>query len=100
MSTVAASPLASVVIPAYDAEATLPACLAALARQSLAPERFEVIVVDDGSTDATAQVAERAGVRVVRLPANAGPAAARNRGAQAARGEVLVFTDADCEPTP
>ncbi|HMN59432.1 MAG TPA: glycosyltransferase family A protein, partial [Anaerolinea sp.] len=56
------------------------------------------IVVDDGSTDATSAVAESRGVRVI-SQSNAGPAAARNRGADLATGEILAFTDADCIPT-
>lgn len=85
----------SVVIPAFNAEAVLGHCLDALGRQSQPPD--EVIVVDDGSTDGTAELARRYGVQVV-CQANAGPAAARNAGAQAAQGEILLFTDADCAP--
>jgi lipopolysaccharide/colanic/teichoic acid biosynthesis glycosyltransferase/glycosyltransferase involved in cell wall biosynthesis len=87
----------SVIIPAYNAEDTLRDCLAALQNQSLARDQYEIIVVDDGSTDRTAEIARQHKVRLIRQP-NAGPAAARNQGAQAARGEVLLFTDADCEP--
>jgi len=57
-----------------------------------------VIVVDDGSTDATAMIARRFGVRVI-SQANRGQATARNRGAERARGDLLLFTDADCAPT-
>ncbi|HEC35334.1 MAG TPA: glycosyltransferase, partial [Anaerolineae bacterium] len=89
----------SVIIPAYNAEETLGGCLAALEAQSLSRDRYEVIVVDDGSTDRTAEVARACGVHLIRQ-ANAGPAAARNQGAQAARGEILLFTDADCEAAP
>ena len=89
----------SVVVPAYNAAETLPACLAALAAQDAASDSYEVILVDDGSTDNTAAIAKAAGVRVIRQP-NAGPAAARNRGADAACGQLLFFTDADCAPTP
>jgi len=89
----------SVVIPAYNAEATLGDCLAALEGQTVAREGYEVIVVDDGSTDATAEIARSHDVRLIRQ-ANAGPAAARNRGAEEARGELLLFTDADCAPAP
>lgn len=92
-------PSVSVVVPAYNAAATLPLCLAALAAQSYPRDAYEVIVVDDGSTDNTADLARDAGVRVITQP-NAGPAAARNRGAAAANGELLLFTDADCAPTP
>jgi uncharacterized protein (TIRG00374 family) len=89
--------LASVVVPAYDAEDTLAACLEALADQSVAPDSYEVIVVDDGSSDGTAALAEQHSVIVIRQE-HAWAAAARNRGARAARGQFLLFTDADCRP--
>ncbi len=89
----------SVVIPAYNAARTLGACLHALNRSSFPREQYEVIVVDDGSTDETAALAESLGARVIRRP-NRGPAAARNRGVEAARGDLILFTDADCEPAP
>jgi glycosyltransferase involved in cell wall biosynthesis len=92
-------PSVSVVIPARDAAATLGATLAGLAAQDPAPN--EVIVVDDGSTDATVALAEAAPIvtRVVRGTGE-GPGAARNAGAAAATGEVLAFVDADCDPQP
>jgi glycosyltransferase involved in cell wall biosynthesis len=91
---------ASVIIPARDAAATLGDCLAGLAAQDTRAA-FEVIVVDDGSRDDTAAVAQAAplDLRVLRGQ-GAGPAAARNLGAAAARGAVLAFTDADCVPEP
>jgi len=89
----------SVVVPAYNAASTLDACLGALEAQTVDRRRYEVIVVDDGSTDATADVARSYDVQLIQQ-ANAGPAAARNRGVQAARGELLLFTDADCAPAP
>lgn len=88
---------ASIVIPAYNAGSTLAACLAACCSQSRTPH--EVIVVDDGSTDDTARIAAAFPVRYV-YQKNAGPAAARNRGAAEATGDILVFTDADCVPEP
>lgn len=91
--------LASVIVPAYNAAETIGACVRALAEQTVPRERFEVIVVDDGSTDDTAAVARAAGARVLRIP-HSGPAAARNAGARAARAPILLFTDADCEPGP
>jgi glycosyltransferase involved in cell wall biosynthesis len=91
--------LCSIVIPVYNGAETLPACLQALQAQTLPTDQYEVIVVDDGSTDDTAEVARSLGVQVVSQP-NAGPAAARNRGADLARAPILLFTDADCAPAP
>lgn len=88
---------ATVVVPAHNAAGTLGESLAALAAQEWPGSAYEIILVDDGSTDNTAAVAEAAGVTVIRQ-ANAGPAAARNRGAAAAQGDLLCFTDADCAP--
>ncbi len=87
---------ASVIVPARDAATTLPRTLEALGAQRLEGD-YEVIVVDDGSRDDTAAVAERAGATVLRQPAQ-GPAQARNRGVAAARAEALAFCDADVFP--
>lgn len=87
----------SVVVPAHNAADTLQLCLDALANQEYPPSRYEVIVIDDGSTDHTAAIAQAASVRVIRQ-ANTGAAAARNAGASAAQGDLLLFTDADCAP--
>ena len=92
----------SVVVPARDAAATLGATLDALAAQTGAPPH-EVVVVDDGSRDETARLAERhpLGPRVVCLgrPGGAGPA--RDAGVAAATPDsALAFTDADCRPEP
>lgn len=89
----------SIIVPAYNAAGTLADCLAALTAQHGLPAETEIILVDDGSTDATAAVAESFAVRVVRQP-HRGAAAARNAGVAAARGEVILFTDADCRPSP
>ncbi len=88
----------SVIVPAMNARETLPRALEALAEQNL-DAGYEVIVVDDGSDDDTAEVAARAPgpVSVVAKP-RGGPGSARNRGVEAARGDVLAFTDADCFP--
>jgi GT2 family glycosyltransferase len=84
----------SVVIPARNAASTLAATLDALGASGV-----EVVVVDDGSVDGTASVAERHGARTVRLEGS-GPGAARNAGAAATSGEALAFLDADCVPAP
>ena len=89
----------SVVVPAYNAAGTIRVCLAALEQQSVPSSDYEVIVVDDGSTDDTPDIVshEFPGVRLLRQK-NAGPAAARNNGALAAQGEYVFFTDSDCRP--
>ena len=89
------SPRASIVVPAYNAAATLGATLQSLLGQSF--RDFEIVVVDDGSTDATAAIAEGFGdprIRLVRQ-ANRGLAGARNSGIHAARGSYIGFCDAD-----
>ena len=84
----------SVVVPVRNDPGHLRACLESLGASRGAVDR-EVIVVDDASTDDSAAVAAALGARVLRLDRRAGPAAARNRGAEAARGEHLFFVDAD-----
>jgi glycosyltransferase involved in cell wall biosynthesis len=96
-----AVPLVSVIVPARDAEPTLARCLEALLAQDFA-EPYEVLLVDDGSRDATRQLAGRYApwVSVLASDTNHGPGAARNTGANVARGSILAFTDADCFPEP
>src|SRR6478752_1065470 len=90
-------PRLSVVVPVYDVEAFLPECLASLARQTYSD--LEVVIVDDGSTDGSAAIAERFAARdprfrVVSQP-NGGLSRARNTGIAAATGEFLAFADSD-----
>ncbi len=88
----ARTPLVSVVIPAYNAEAFLAEAIESVLAQDYKP--VEVIVVDDGSTDRTAAVASRYPVMCL-MQANGGPPAARNAGVAAARGSLVSFLDAD-----
>lgn len=92
---------ASVVVPCFNNALLLAKGLPALARQTVPTGDFEVIVVDDGSTDGTAALVASLGLpesfRYVRQE-NRGAAAARNRGASEARGQILVFLDSDVIP--
>lgn len=86
----------SVIIPARNAEATIARAIASALGQGIPPH--EIIVIDDASTDATAQRAREAGgalTRVIALPGRHGAAGARNAGMAAARGEFIAFLDAD-----
>jgi len=91
-------PAVSVVIPARNAEATIGRALRGLAEQDL-EGAYEVIVVDNGSTDGTAAAVRQSGVevRLIRGPGT-GPGDARNWGVREAKAPVIAFTDADCVP--
>lgn len=97
------SPSLSVIVPTFGRRSSLARLLDALAAQTHAPSEFEVVVVDDGSTDDT-----REWLRTARTPfplrvleqANAGPATARNRGVAVASGRLIVFFDDDVVPAP
>ncbi len=89
----------TVIIPVRNGARSLPALLRSLAVQTLSPERFEVIVVDNDSSDATAAVAASHGATVVREPV-ANRSRARNRGVTAASTPLYAFTDADCVARP
>lgn len=94
----ATMPSVSIVLAAYNEAPTI----AAVVRGALAiePPPSEVVVIDDGSRDATARLAAEAGARVVRLPQNQGKGAALRAGIDVARGEILVFLDADGQDDP
>lgn len=95
----------SIVIGAYNAAGSIGRCLDSLLAQAFDPRRYEIIVVDDGSSDATARLAQavaagRPNVRVIIHAANTGPAGARNTALAAASGDVIVSFDADCTAAP
>lgn len=92
-------PSLSVVVPTFNRAESLRRLLAALNEAQAPAGGVEIVVVDDGSSDGTAGVVRAAGssVRYLRQ-ANSGPAAARNRGWEAARGEIVAFTDDDTVP--
>lgn len=96
-------PFFSIVIPTYNRQDRLNSLLQSLSQLSYPHDRFEVIVVDDGSHTSLEPIVEpfkaHFSLNFIRQP-NAGPASARNRGAAAAKGEYLVFTDDDCQPDP
>ena len=92
------APMVSVVICAYNAEQTMEACLKSL--RALDYPNYEVIVVDDGSRDATAEIAARfPEFRLIRQP-NKGLSVARNVGMHAGLGEIIAYTDSDCVADP
>lgn len=100
----------SVVIPTYRRPDLLGRCLQAAAAQDHDPRAYEIVVADDGADQATrefvqrfaAETAERGGpdIRYIAVHGTHGPAAARNRGWQAAQGEIIAFTDDDTIPDP
>ncbi len=98
-------PKVSVIVPVYNGAAIIQRCLDAVASQQLTPDHFELIVVDDGSKDQTAEVVQSWFAAHPQIrgryvhQTNAGPAAARNHGAQVASAPLLLFTDGDCAPT-
>ena len=98
------APQASVVIATRDRVRSLDRLFGALERQAHEGVEFEVVLVDDGSRDGTAETVSRFAarkicpLRYIRLEASRGPAVARNRGWRAARAPIIAFTDDDCQP--
>ena len=98
-----ATPLFSIIIPTYNRPQPLTRCLQALTQLDYERDRFEAIIVDDGSDlpldPILAPLQADLNIVLIRQP-NGGPASARNTGAANARGQFLVFTDDDCQPAP
>lgn len=96
-------PDVSIVVASYNRCSGLQELLLALTRQTYPSDRFEVVVVDDGSTDGTEALLDRISVPYAlrcKRQTNGGPAAARNLGVQHARGHLIVFLDDDVVPVP
>lgn len=99
-----AKPHATVIVPLFNLRSTIEPTLASLAAQSLDASAYEIVFVDDGSSDGTPDVVEKwtAGrnARLIRNPRNLGRSRTRNRGVAAARGEILHFVDGDVIASP
>ena len=93
-------PYVSVIVPVYNDSENLGVCLSALAGQSYPADRYEVVVIDNGSSeDVRSVVARFPGFRYEHED-RIGSYAARNKGIEASKGEILAFTDSDCRPGP
>jgi GT2 family glycosyltransferase len=94
-SRTALPPFVSVIVPVLNGEATVGRCLESLCSGSYPEDQHEIVVVDNGSTDRTAELVRDYPVRLVIEPGR-GLSRARNRGIEESQGEILAFTDADC----
>jgi len=87
------SPSISIIIPVYNGGEAFDKCLSSIQQSNLSP--LEIIVVADGDTDGSGDLASKFGAKVLRNSASTGPAAARNKGAAIAKGDIIFFIDAD-----
>ena len=90
--------LVSIVMPAYNEEGAIGDTVKRI--KELGLQSYELLVIDDGSTDKTVEVAEAAGAQVITHPYNIGNGAAVKTGIRSARGKVIVFLDADGQHDP
>ncbi|MFC1782530.1 glycosyltransferase [Planctomycetota bacterium] len=100
MSATRKRPFVSVIIPVYNDENRIGLAIEALLKQTYPKDRFEIIVVDNGSTDDTKKVADNCRVRLLEETETQSSYASRNKGMAEARGSIYAFTDADCIPEP
>jgi glycosyltransferase involved in cell wall biosynthesis len=90
------TPKISIIVPFYNCERTIGKTIKSLLKQDYPREKYEIILVDDGSTGNTVEVVKKfKGIKLI-LQKHAGPAVARNRGVRHSKGDILLFTDADC----
>jgi biofilm PGA synthesis N-glycosyltransferase PgaC len=88
-------PFISIIVPAFNEEKRIATCLESLANLNYPKDSYEVILVNNGSTDKTEEVAQGFGVRVLNFTGLQGVSAARQAGAEAAKGEIIAYTDSD-----
>ena len=93
-------PFVSVIIPVHDEEQRIQSCIEPLLSQTYPRQRYEILIVDNGSTDATRDVVQRYRVTLLIEDRIQSSYAARNKGLSHARGEIIAFTDADCTAVP
>lgn len=93
-------PFISVIIPVWNSPSLIRSCLEAIEAQTYPRESYEVLVVDNGSTDATPDVVRELGIASLLVEPSPGSYNARNLGIREARGDYVAFTDADCLPDP
>lgn len=94
------TPFVSVVVPVYNDEGRIATCVEALLAQTYPRDRYEVIVVDNGSTDGSYAAVKPYPVKLLSETQTQGSFAARNLGLREARGTIFAFTDSDCTPSP
>lgn len=88
-------PLISIIVPAYNEEKLIGKCLDSLKNQSFPKENYEILVIDNNSTDRTSEIAKKCGVRVVAYKEKQGFSVTKQFGADLASGEIIAFCDAD-----
>jgi len=93
------SDMVSVIIPAFNSEKYITECISSIKKNDFSHTAYEIIVVDNGSSDKTVSIAERLGVKVLILP-SAKIAGLRNHGSRFAQGNILAFLDSDCTVLP
>lgn len=92
-------PSVSVVVPVYNGAETIAACIESLLKQDYPSDRYDIIIVENGSTDNTTEIVKRFPVRLFHSY-DKGPAPARNMGLSVSSAEIVAYTDADCVAAP